>query len=112
MAVFESQLVSTFIELVIANLMYLEYMDPKDPIYIYKNSTRTTRDDGEMDFKIVSRSNALTTLSAFKNFKRCFKIDSRTPRFRFRICRQISSSDFTYVYPVLDNMISRIRIYT
>ena len=48
MAVFESQLVSTFIELVIANLMYLEYMDPKDPIYIYKNSTRTTRDDGEM----------------------------------------------------------------
>ncbi|RZC25594.1 ATP-dependent Clp protease proteolytic subunit-related protein 3, chloroplastic [Glycine soja] len=49
MAVFESQLVSTFIELVIAKLMYLEYMDPKDPIYIYKNSTRTTRDDGEMN---------------------------------------------------------------
>ena len=34
-------------ELVVAELMYLQWMDPKEPIYIYINSTGTTRDDGE-----------------------------------------------------------------
>lgn len=34
-------------ELVIAELMYLQWMDPKQPIYLYINSTGTTRDDGE-----------------------------------------------------------------
>lgn len=47
MTVFESQLVPAVTELVVAELMYLQYMDPKEPIFIYINSTGTTRDDGE-----------------------------------------------------------------
>lgn len=34
-------------ELVVAELMYLQWVDPKEPIYLYINSTGTTRDDGE-----------------------------------------------------------------
>ncbi|KAI4349952.1 hypothetical protein L6164_010491 [Bauhinia variegata] len=40
-------LVPAVTELVIAELMYLQWMDPKEPIFIYINSTGTTRDDGE-----------------------------------------------------------------
>ncbi|CAI8615430.1 unnamed protein product [Vicia faba] len=40
-------LVSAVTELVIAELMYLQYMDSKEPIYVYINSTGTARDDGE-----------------------------------------------------------------
>ncbi|XP_015875023.3 ATP-dependent Clp protease proteolytic subunit-related protein 3, chloroplastic isoform X2 [Ziziphus jujuba] len=40
-------LVPAVSELVVAELMYLQWMDPKEPIYIYINSTGTTRDDGE-----------------------------------------------------------------
>ncbi|KAL0918576.1 hypothetical protein M5K25_010591 [Dendrobium thyrsiflorum] len=40
-------LVPAVTELVIAELMYLQWMDPKQPIYLYINSTGTTRDDGE-----------------------------------------------------------------
>ncbi|XP_047155065.1 ATP-dependent Clp protease proteolytic subunit-related protein 3, chloroplastic [Vigna umbellata] len=40
-------LVPAVTELVIAELMYLQFMDPKEPIYMYINSTGTTRDDGE-----------------------------------------------------------------
>ncbi|KAK2365016.1 ATP-dependent Clp protease proteolytic subunit 2, mitochondrial [Trifolium repens] len=40
-------LVSAVTELVIAQLMFLQYMDPKEPIYVYINSTGTTRADGE-----------------------------------------------------------------
>ncbi|KAL5786809.1 hypothetical protein ACOSQ2_009201 [Xanthoceras sorbifolium] len=40
-------LVPAVTELVVAELMYLQWMDPKQPIYIYINSTGTTRDDGE-----------------------------------------------------------------
>ncbi|WOK96111.1 ATP-dependent Clp protease proteolytic subunit-related protein 3, chloroplastic [Canna indica] len=40
-------LVPAVTELVIAELMYLQWMDPKQPIYMYINSTGTTRDDGE-----------------------------------------------------------------
>ncbi|GAU11492.1 hypothetical protein TSUD_344820, partial [Trifolium subterraneum] len=40
-------LVSAVTELVIAQLMFLHYMDPKEPIYVYINSTGTTRADGE-----------------------------------------------------------------
>lgn len=38
---------SAVTELVVAELMYLQWMDPKAPIYLYINSTGTTRDDGE-----------------------------------------------------------------
>lgn len=34
-------------ELVVAEMMYLQWTDPKQPIYLYVNSTGTTRDDGE-----------------------------------------------------------------
>ncbi|KAJ1417134.1 ClpP/crotonase-like domain superfamily [Sesbania bispinosa] len=40
-------LVPAVTELIVAELMYLQWMDPKEPIYIYINSTGTTRDDGE-----------------------------------------------------------------
>ncbi|KAL8527969.1 hypothetical protein ACS0TY_005688 [Phlomoides rotata] len=40
-------LVPAVTELVVAELMYLQWMDPKEPIYLYINSTGTTRDDGE-----------------------------------------------------------------
>lgn len=43
-------------ELIVAELMYLQWMDPKEPIYIYINSTGTTRDDGEtvsLDFEFI-----------------------------------------------------------
>ncbi|CAL9047217.1 ATP-dependent Clp protease proteolytic subunit-related protein 3, chloroplastic-like [Musa acuminata AAA Group] len=40
-------LVPVVTELVIAELLYLQWMDPKQPIYLYINSTGTTRDDGE-----------------------------------------------------------------
>uniref|UniRef100_A0A2P2JQF7 Uncharacterized protein MANES_08G117700 n=1 Tax=Rhizophora mucronata TaxID=61149 RepID=A0A2P2JQF7_RHIMU len=40
-------LVPAVTELVVAELMYLQWMDPKQPIFIYINSTGTTRDDGE-----------------------------------------------------------------
>lgn len=42
-----SQLVPAVTELIVAELMYLQWMDPKEPIYLYINSTGTTRDDGE-----------------------------------------------------------------
>ncbi|OAY44042.1 ATP-dependent Clp protease proteolytic subunit-related protein 3, chloroplastic [Manihot esculenta] len=40
-------LVPAVTELVVAELMYLQWVDPKEPIYLYINSTGTTRDDGE-----------------------------------------------------------------
>ncbi|GAV80495.1 CLP_protease domain-containing protein [Cephalotus follicularis] len=40
-------LVPAVTELIIAELMYLQWMDPKQPIYLYINSTGTTRDEGE-----------------------------------------------------------------
>ncbi|KAE8675405.1 ATP-dependent Clp protease proteolytic subunit-related protein 3 [Hibiscus syriacus] len=40
-------LVPAVTELIVAELMYLQWMDPKQPIYLYINSTGTTRDDGE-----------------------------------------------------------------
>lgn len=40
-------LVPAVTELVVAELMYLQWMDPKEPIFLYINSTGTTRDDGE-----------------------------------------------------------------
>lgn len=40
-------LVPAVTELIIAELLYLQWMDPKEPIYLYINSTGTTRDDGE-----------------------------------------------------------------
>ncbi|KAF9622039.1 hypothetical protein IFM89_029323 [Coptis chinensis] len=40
-------LVPAVTELVIAELLYLQYMDPKESIYLYISSTGTTRDDGE-----------------------------------------------------------------
>ena len=47
-------------ELIVAELLYLQYKDRQKPIYLYINSTGTTRADGET----VSTNNvALTQLS-------------------------------------------------
>lgn len=40
-------LVASVTELIVAELLYLQYEDPEKPIYIYINSTGTTREDGE-----------------------------------------------------------------
>ncbi|KAH0938985.1 hypothetical protein HID58_006446 [Brassica napus] len=44
---FRMSLVLVVTEMVVAELMYLQWLDPKEPVYIYINSTGTTRDDGE-----------------------------------------------------------------
>ncbi|CAN1210368.1 ATP-dependent Clp protease proteolytic subunit [Tumidithrix helvetica PCC 7403] len=40
-------LVAAVTELIVAELLYLQYDDPEKPIYIYINSTGTAREDGE-----------------------------------------------------------------
>ena len=40
-------LVSAVTELVIAQILWLQFMDNKEPIHMYLNSTGTTRADGE-----------------------------------------------------------------
>ncbi|MDX1978186.1 MAG: ATP-dependent Clp protease proteolytic subunit [Pseudanabaenaceae cyanobacterium bins.68] len=40
-------LVASVTELIIAELLYLQYEDAEKPIYLYINSTGTTREDGE-----------------------------------------------------------------
>jgi ATP-dependent protease ClpP protease subunit len=41
------QLVPAVTELVIAELLYLQWLDPRQPTYVYINSTGTSRADGE-----------------------------------------------------------------
>jgi ATP-dependent protease ClpP protease subunit len=40
-------------ELVIAELLYLQYSDPRQPIYVYINSTGTSRADGETVYHVL-----------------------------------------------------------
>lgn len=40
-------LIAAVTELIVAELLYLQYDDPEKPIYIYINSTGTAREDGE-----------------------------------------------------------------
>ncbi|KAG5378343.1 hypothetical protein IGI04_026185 [Brassica rapa subsp. trilocularis] len=55
-------LVLVVTEMVVAELMYLQWLDPKEPVYIYINSTGTTRDDGEtMFFTLASVSPTAAT---------------------------------------------------
>lgn len=42
-----AQLVPAVTELIIAELLYLQYKDRTKPIFLYINSTGTTRADGE-----------------------------------------------------------------
>lgn len=42
-----AQLVPAVTELIIAELLYLQYKDRSKPIFLYINSTGTTRADGE-----------------------------------------------------------------
>lgn len=42
------QLVSAVTELIIAQLFYLQYRDANKPVYLYINSSGTTRADGEV----------------------------------------------------------------
>lgn len=41
------QLVAAVTELVVAQLLYLQWVDPRLPTYVYLNSTGTSRADGE-----------------------------------------------------------------
>lgn len=43
-------------ELVIAELLYLQWMDPRQPTYVYINSTGTSRADGETVSEYTIRS--------------------------------------------------------
>jgi len=59
-------LVPAVTELIIAELMYLQYVDGKEPIYLYINSTGTTRDDGEsvgMEYEGFALYDAMMMLS-------------------------------------------------
>lgn len=47
------QLVPAVTELVIAELLYLQYSDPRQPIYVYINSTGTSRADGETVYHLL-----------------------------------------------------------
>ncbi|KAM7272508.1 hypothetical protein ACFE04_027171 [Oxalis oulophora] len=49
-------LVPAVTELVVAELLYLQYEDPKSPIYLYINSTGTHRDDGEATVRAITLS--------------------------------------------------------
>ena len=46
------QLVPAVTELVIAELLYLQWLDPRQPTYVYINSTGTSRADGETVFSL------------------------------------------------------------
>lgn len=61
------QLVPAVTELVISELMYLQWSDPKEPIYLYINSTGTTRADGEtvMGFQLVIVWNTRCTVQTW-----------------------------------------------
>lgn len=65
--IFSFQLVPAVTELIVAELMYLQWMDPKEPIYLYINSTGTTRDDGET--VSIEICNLLSS--------ECFELDNR-----------------------------------
>lgn len=60
-------LVPIVTELVVAQLMYLHYVDPKEPITLYINSTGTTRDDGE---PIALESEGFAIYDALMQFKK------------------------------------------
>lgn len=48
------QLVPAVTELIVAELLYLQYTDGKRPIYMYINSTGCTRADGETVRQVAS----------------------------------------------------------
>ncbi|KAF5740040.1 hypothetical protein HS088_TW11G00103 [Tripterygium wilfordii] len=54
-------LVPAVTELIVAELMYLQWADPKAPIYMYINSTGTTRDDNET--AIINRDTLVKLLA-------------------------------------------------
>ena len=52
------QLVPAVTELIVAELLYLQYKDRQKPIFLYINSTGTTRADGETVSGILCKDNA------------------------------------------------------
>ena len=52
------QLVPAVTELIVAELLYLQYKDRQKPIFLYINSTGTTRADGETVSGIFCKDNA------------------------------------------------------
>uniref|UniRef100_M4EWE8 H15 domain-containing protein n=1 Tax=Brassica campestris TaxID=3711 RepID=M4EWE8_BRACM len=58
-------------------LMYLQWLDPKEPVYIYINSTGTTRDDGETVHTVcmgAARSSMSVTFSGHIGLQSSFKM--------------------------------------
>ncbi|KAG0574541.1 hypothetical protein KC19_VG270200 [Ceratodon purpureus] len=47
------QLVPAVTELVIVELLYLQYTDPRQPIHLYINSTGASRADGETVYHLL-----------------------------------------------------------
>ena len=64
------QLVPAVTELIVAELLYLQYKDRQKPIYLYINSTGTTRADGETvsadDVELIQHSLHVCQLFEFK----------------------------------------------
>ena len=63
---FPLQLVPAVTELVIAELLYLQYSDPRLPTYVYVNSTGTSRADGETVSAAFHTSDPVGTVSKWR----------------------------------------------
>jgi ATP-dependent protease ClpP protease subunit len=61
------QLVPAVTELIIAEMLYLQYKDRSKPIYLYINSTGTTRADGETVGFETEGTAIFDTMSFIKN---------------------------------------------
>ena len=57
-----AQLVPAVTELIIAEIMYLQYKDRSKPMFLYINSTGTTRADGETVRHLVTKFVCFTKL--------------------------------------------------
>ena len=58
------QLVPAVTELIVAELLYLQYKDRQKPIFLYINSTGTTRADGETVSTTPALSNVQHSLQS------------------------------------------------
>lgn len=66
-------LVPAVTELIVAELLYLQYSDSSRPVYLYINSTGTTRADGETVGFETEGTAILDTMRYLKNEVRCIQ---------------------------------------
>jgi ATP-dependent protease ClpP protease subunit len=62
---FFMQLVPAVTELIIAEILYLQWVDSQKPIHIYINSTGTARADGETVSQFLSFAGTKTAIEQF-----------------------------------------------